>query len=173
MSIQTSIRTAFTATSRAIRTYFTSGMVKLNPNHIFGNRRVYAAPESIAGEISRQIGESQPLLREINRILTYKNHALVQAAVVDAELRVVGYGVMYDTFTPHHVGMNDVIHSGVAEFLVGKDPENPSQLRISLVKFPQRHMHYNPYEPEFCFSSTLETIEPNLLHTVQFTINHC
>jgi len=172
MSIAAKFKTVVAAATKTIRSNFTTGMVALDPNHLFGARRVYAAPTSVADTMQRLIGENQSVLREINRILQSHVNAVVMAAVVDGEFRVTAYGVVYNTIPTHYVGM-DGLKSGVATFLVTKDPESKGSLRIQHVLFPQLNMHFDPYEVEFCYSNALEGIEPNLLHTVQFTINHC
>lgn len=161
-----------TNVARSIAQFFTTGMVRLNPNHLFGSRRYYRAGAAISSEYLKIIREDQAVLREIERVLLSHNHAMVQGAVVDNEVRLQAYGVIYgDVVGNHYVGLDCPHRSGVCTFLVSKT--GPKELSIQEVLIPHREKHYDPYDVEFCWSMPLTSIEPCGFHTNPFTVKEC
>ena len=167
LSLKSVTRTVCQFFSSAVR-----GMVGYIPNHLHGSRRVYRAQVSMAQEFKDLIREDQSILREINRILTSRNHVLLRCAVVNNEVRINAYGVVYGTETGnHYVGLDDPYQSGVSSFLVCRNDQR--KLAIQDVLIPHREKLYNPYEVEFSWSMPLTDIVGGVLHTSPFVIQEC
>lgn len=158
-----------------IRTFFNDGMKKPNPNHLFGSRRLYAAPSSAANEIHLTMATNQQFLAQINRELVESRELMIAAAVVDDEVRLNIYRVDHSVHG-RAVGEADLREEGISTFLIsrqdGEDPHGRKFIARHLLR-ADRVRRYNPYQVEVSWSIPLANLEPSLLHEGQFQIMEC
>lgn len=141
------------------------GLVTPNPNHLFGQRRYYTAPVATGQTLLEIIKQTDGLIYRINQMHYQHEHVLVLAAVVDDEIRVNAYPVIYEDYCTNYVGLDDPHTSGVSSFLFSRTQVVPNRkMSVQHILLPDRARKYNQYEPEFSWKQALGDMDECVLH---------
>lgn len=161
----------------AYRNFYVSmgyrGLVTPNPNHLFGQRRKYKAPIATGQTLMQIIIDNPGLIYRINQMHYQHEHVLVLAAVVDDEIRVNAYPVIYDDYCTNYVGLDHPHTSGVSSFVFSRTQMSPNRkMTYQHVLVPDRARKYNQFEPEFSWKQALGDLEECVLHRDMYTPVH-
>lgn len=138
-------------------------------NHLFGHRRYYSAQIATGRTLLEIIREHDGLLNRIKQLHNHHEHVLVLAAIVDDEIRVNIYGIVYDAYCNHYVGLDDPQTSGVSSFVFSRAGEPGSkQMTVQHILLPDRARKYNQYEAQVSWTLPLADLDECVLHRDSF-----
>lgn len=152
---------------------FNEGMVKPDPNHLMGQRRLYHSPAAVSHEIFQEITNSGSLIETIQFMLSQNKYVYLTAAIVDDQLRINGYEVGYESYC-RMVGSDDGLQSGITDMLVrikpSKDLADLKRLECEILTRPRRDLRFNPYEPAFSWSVGLDRLDEGVIHKTRYRL---